>query len=194
MWQAPTKQWLLAEGDERVEGQRQFLGWPDWSINSSPGSAEVRERERERDREREGEGAGEVCRSAGTEQKVWDCDGVLVSCVTLVVSETLAFFPVGTYCTAESLKSKVSGCISHKGTHTHTHTHSHTDVNLKMHRCSVTYMWVQTTPVFFSASSLCGFKTEVFYKYSCPTWEVAHCYYCMQCHFKFQRVSEYRSE
>ncbi len=51
-----------------MEGQRWFLGWPDWSINSSPGSAEVRERGR-------GE-QGKCADLPGESKKVWDCDGV----------------------------------------------------------------------------------------------------------------------
>ena len=115
MWQAPAKQWLSAEGQRRSgrrrrRGSGKFLGWPDWSINSSPGSAEVRERERERG----GESKGKCADLPGESKKVWDCDGVgggvlLSLCHSGCVQRLWGFslsLSVRTYCIAELQKKK----------------------------------------------------------------------------------------
>lgn len=169
MSQASDTQWLLAEREERVEGQQQFLGWPDWSINSSPGSVEVRE----------GQRAGVVRRSAGREQKVWDRNNVSerVFCSYL----RICFFLFVDVLDRKELKKRWVTASYFLDTHTHSHTLSlslsltHTDVNFLRwtHRCSVIYMWLQTTSIFFSVSSLLLIQTDVFRgKYSCMTSEV----------------------
>ena len=137
MWQAPAKQWLSAEGQRRSgrrrrRGSGKFLGWPDWSINSSPGSAEVRERERERG----GESKGKCADLPGESKKVWDCDGVgggvLLSlchsgCVQRLWGFSLSLCQDILYCRAPE-KERWVRRHTHTHTHKHTHTHSHTQM------------------------------------------------------------------
>lgn len=150
--------------------------------------------EREGERGREGGRAGEVFRSAGREQKLWDCsvvsDGVLVSLCHCGRVRGLGSFLWG---------HTVLKRVLHKrwvaASNIHTHTLSHRCELAQMNAQMLSHIHVCTNNINFLLRLIpLLIQTDVFRgTNSCMTSEVTCSYYCTRCHFKFQRVFEWYS-